>query len=353
MPKGLPKNVKDNLEKCRTSAIAAVDVYNRPGPRFRTAQYIVLITMAWTALLHALFYRKGKRPWYRKPGSAGTGVRYVKIDGDPKHWELSECLKQHYGDKNPPERRNLEFLIGLRNKIEHRHLPELDPALYGECQAALLNLEDLLVQEFGNKWALQEQLAVSLQFSRLIPEEKSKATKALASDAAKSVKEYVETFRGGLPGPTLNSLKYSFTVYLVPKVAGSSSMADAAVEFVKLDQATPDELERLQKLNVLIREKHVPIANLGLYKPGDVVAELGRLLPWQINSHVHVRAWKYHKVRPPAGDAHPERTTPEYCVFDETHEDYVYTKAWINKLASELANAQHFEKVVGSPPQAK
>jgi Domain of unknown function (DUF3644) len=71
MPKA--KNVKDNLEKCRTSAIAAVDVYNRPGPRFRTAQYIVLITMAWTALFHALFYRKGKRPWYRKPGSAGTG----------------------------------------------------------------------------------------------------------------------------------------------------------------------------------------------------------------------------------------------------------------------------------------
>jgi hypothetical protein len=78
--------------------------------------------MAWTALFHALFYRKGKRPWYRKPGSAGTGVRYVKIDGDPKHWELSECLKQHYGDKNPPERRNLEFLIGLRNKIEHRQM---------------------------------------------------------------------------------------------------------------------------------------------------------------------------------------------------------------------------------------
>jgi hypothetical protein len=163
----------------------------------------------------------------------------------------------------------------------------------------LLNLEDLLVQEFGNKWALQEQLAVSLQFSRLIPEEKSKATKASVSDAAKSVKEYVETFRGGLPGPTLNSLKYSFTVYLVPKVAGSSSMADAAVEFVKLDQATPDELERLQKLNLLIREKHVPIANLGLYKPGDVVAELDRLLPWQINSHVHVRAWKYHKLDRP------------------------------------------------------
>ncbi|MBA2301679.1 MAG: hypothetical protein H0W08_03500 [Acidobacteria bacterium] len=99
----------------------------------------------------------------------------------------------------------------------------------------------------------------------------------------------------------LNSLKYSFTVYLIPKVAGSSSIADAAVEFVKLDQATPEELERLQKLNVLIREKHVPIANLGLYKPGDVVAELDKLLPWQINSHVHVRAWKTTGLGRPPG----------------------------------------------------
>ena len=247
--------------------------------------------MAWTALFHALFYRKGKRPWYRKPGSAGTGVRYVKIDGDPKHWELSECLKQHYGEKNPPERQNLEFLIGLRNKIEHRHLPELDPG-------PLRRVSGRNVPRRPVGSGVREQMGAARAASCiatvlcLIPEEKSKATKALASDAAKSVKEYVETFRGGLPGPTFNSLKYSFTVYLVPKVAGSNSMADAAVEFVKLDQATPDELERLQKPNVLIREKHIQIANLRLYKPSDVVAELENLLPWQINSHVHVRAWK-------------------------------------------------------------
>ena len=50
MPKGLSSVVRDNLEKCRSAAIAAVDVYNRPGPRFRTAHYIVLIIIAWTAL---------------------------------------------------------------------------------------------------------------------------------------------------------------------------------------------------------------------------------------------------------------------------------------------------------------
>jgi hypothetical protein len=154
VPKNLRKVVRDNIEKARSSALAAVDAYNRPGPRFRTAQYLVLIIIAWIGAFHAIFYKRGKRPWYRKQ-SSGTGVRYFKVDGEPKHWDLSECVKQYFGDKHPPERKNLEFLIGLRNKIEHRHLPELDPALYGECQSALLNLEELLVQEFGQKWALE------------------------------------------------------------------------------------------------------------------------------------------------------------------------------------------------------
>jgi hypothetical protein len=245
MSKGLPQTVRDNVEKCRSSAIAAVDAYNRPGPRFRTAQYLILIIVAWTALFHAIFYRKGRRPWFRKAGT-GKGLRYVKVDGEPKHWDLADCLRQHFGTAHPPERKNLEFLIGLRNKVEHRHVPELDPALYGECQAALLKLEALLVQEFGQRYALVEQLAVSLQVSQSMPEEKLKATKALASSAARTVKEYVERFRGSLDSPVLNNI-----------------------------------------------------------------------------------------------------------VYDQTHEDYVYTKAWVDKLARDLADPAEFETVVGHPPSPK
>ena len=73
MPKGLPQSVKDNIEKCRAAAIAAVDVYNRPGSRFRTAHYIVLIVIAWTALFHAIFYRKGAKPWCREKGKNPKG----------------------------------------------------------------------------------------------------------------------------------------------------------------------------------------------------------------------------------------------------------------------------------------
>lgn len=348
MPKGLPQVVKDNIEKCRSSAIAAVDVYNRPGPRFRTAHYVVLIIIAWTALFHAIFYRRQRRPWYRvRTTGVGTAVRYVKIDGEPKHWDLSECLKQYYGEKIAPERKNLEFLIGLRNKIEHRHLPQLDASLFGECQGALLNLEAFLVQQFGQKYGLAEQLAVSLQFSQLVPDEKMKAVKLLSTTASRSVRNYVETFRTGLPVDILNSMKYSFSVFLVPRVANRANSADAAVQFVKVDEASPDELARLEKLNILIKEKHIPIANLDLYKPSEIVDALNDRLPNHINIHTHTCAWRHYRVRPGSGVEHPERTKTEFCIYDQVHEDYVYTKAWLELLARELAKPEFVHELTG------
>src|SRR5262249_461935 len=160
-------------------------------------------------------------------------------------WELRECIKQYFGSKNPPERRNLEFLCRLRDKIEHRHLPELDPQLYGECQASLLNLEELLVGTFGAKFGMAEEFAVSLQFSHAVPEAKGTGTKSKIASSAKAVMEFVERYRGTLPTSTLNSMKYSFSVYLVPKVANRESAADVAVRFVKVDEASPEELQRL------------------------------------------------------------------------------------------------------------
>ncbi len=348
MPRGLPKAVKDNLEKCQTAAIAAVEAYNRPGCRFRTAQYLVLIVIAWTAIFHALFYKKGVKPLYKKKNG-----RYERVDGDPKHWDLSECLKQHFAGENPPVRKNLEFLIGLRNKIEHRHLPELDPSLYGECQAALLNLEEMLVASFGETYALTDQLAVSLQFSRVIPSEKKRAARTLASEVAKSVKEYVETFRGSLSSTVLNSMKYSFNVFLVPRVANRKSAADAAVEFVRVDEASDEELSRLEKLNVLIREKRIPIANLDLLKPSQVVAKINERCPHRVSINAHSDAWRHFEVRPHTGDAHPERCKTEYCIYDEPHGDYLYTNAWVEKCVSAFSSTEQFKLITGREPVAQ
>lgn len=354
MSRGLSQPVKDNLEKARDAAIAAVEAYNRPGPRFRTAHFIIMIVIAWTAAYHAYYYKSGRRPWYRsKTAGSGKGVRYIKVDGDPKHWDIAECLKVHFGGTNPPERANLDFLIGLRNKIEHRHLPQLDATLYGECQAALLNLEEFLTREFGSRYALVDQLAISLQFSQTTRAEKRKAAQVLATTSARTVKDYVERFRGGLAGTTLNSMKYSFNVFLVPKLSNRASAADVAVEFVRVDEANESDLERLDRLNVLIREKRVPIANLDLYKPSQVVREVAKACPFKISMGTHTTAWRHFAVRPLGGNPRPEETKSEYCVFDLVHRDYMYTKAWVEKLKQDLSNADRFRTIVGRDPMPK
>lgn len=341
----MPVATREHLDKAIAAATAAVEAYNRPGRRFRTAQYIVLITMAWTAAFHALFHLRRRRPWY----SAGTGkgTRYIKVDGEPKHWELEQCLKQFHGDRNPPERQNLRFLLGLRNKIEHRHLPELDPALYGECQAALMNLEEFIVTEFGPRWSLAEDLATSLQFSHVVPAAKRAAIRKLAASASKSVRDYVEKFRGALPTEVLNSSKYSFSVYLVPKTANRASASDVSVEFIPYDETRPEEMARLEKLTTLIKEKQIPVANLELLKPSTVVQEVRRSVAGPFTTYMHVQAWRHFKVRPSQGDPHPERTRSEYCVYDMPHRDYLYTRAWVALLIRELQDPVKYQEITG------
>ena len=353
MPVKLSQLTKSNLKKCQSAAISAVDSYNRPGPRFRTAIFVVLIVMAWQAFFHAYYYKRKRKPWYQSRKSKHKkGVRYEKIDGEPKHWDLSKCMTEYFGDRQPPERKNLEFLLGLRNKIEHRNLPPLDPILYGECQAALMNLEDYLVREFGVQYGLEESLYLSLQFSRTRPPEQKRAIGALAG-SARTVMEYVERFRGGLNDQVLNDQGYSFRVFLVPKVANHENSADAAVEFLPIDNVDDEQKALLDKLNVLIKDRHIPIANLDTKKPKEVVDAVSNALPFVFKMHHHTMAWKHFEVRPLGNSTKPEHTNQSYCVYDRAHKDYLYTKAWIDKLIRELSDSAKFQQITGKPPEAK
>lgn len=57
------KNLKPYLQKAEDSALLAVEVYNKPAVKFRSAGFIALMTIAWTALLHAVFLRKSIHPY--------------------------------------------------------------------------------------------------------------------------------------------------------------------------------------------------------------------------------------------------------------------------------------------------
>ncbi len=354
MPKGLPSLVKNHLAKARDSAISAVEIYNKPAVVFRSGNYVVLMIIAFTSLFHAVFYRRKQKPWYRKRGTeTRKRPRYEVIDGDPAHWDLAECVRNYYGFDHPPEMENLRFIIGLRNKIEHRSMPRLDPALFGECQALLMNFEDLLVREFGEKYALHESLAMALQFSRQSPKAQQDAQKRLASKSTANVLNYIESFRTALSLDTLSDQRFRFSVYLVPKPANHQKSADFAIEFVHFDSTKPDEMEQLSKLTSLIKEKQVPVANLNHVQAGKVIKEVARGLPFAFNQHHHTACWKHFAVRPSKGKGNPAKTDPSYCIYDKAHDDYLYTPAWTKHLVNELASAETFQAITGFQPKVK
>jgi len=256
----LSNEVKTHLDKARESALLAVETYNRPGASFRSGGFIVLMCIAWTALFHAIFFKRKMKPFYRKE----TNRRHFKlIEGDRKAWELATCVQQHFGANNPPERANIEFFVGLRNKIEHRSMPSLDISVFGECQALLFNFEDLLVREFGDSYALNESLSLALQFSCTRNERQGLAVKRLHKSLARNISLYVDRFRTSLSSEVLGDPRFSYKVFLIPKPANNERSADFAVEFVKFDPSKPEEMERYQRIVSLVKPTTAVVSNLG------------------------------------------------------------------------------------------
>lgn len=348
----VPQVVLDHLAKAREACVAAVENYNKPGRGFRTRTYAILMVVAWTALFHAIFHRRGEKPWYVESGT-GSRVKFKRIDGEPWHWDLAECVRRYYLGDNPPQRANLEFMVRLRNKIEHRDHPELDPALYGECQAMLMNFEELLTAEFGERYAVSGQLAVALQFSILRPDAQEEALRRLQSSSATDLLDFIRQFRGGLPREVVESSSYSLRVFLVPKLANRENSADLAVEFVRYDPTRPEQTEGLRRVAALIKERHVPVASSGLMKPGEVVARLAECLPFRVSMHTHTRAWKVYEVRPGSDSERPQETVSRYCLYDDLSKSYGYTEAWVEHLCRKLSDSEEYERVTGVPAVLK
>ena len=334
MPR-LPKKVKELLEKSRDSALLGVDIYNKPATKFRSYGFIVLMNIAWTSLFHAIFERRGIKYFYRKKDSN----RYVYVDGEKKAWELGECIKEYFEDRNPPCRENLKFFARLRNKIEHKFLPALDPEIYGECQALLLNYEKLMTQEFGNKFGLSESLAIPLQLLSINPEWRNKVLKEIQSIEYRTVKEYIDIFRDSLDEAVWDNSEYSFRVFLVPIIGNRQTSSDLSIEYIPYDLNKPEEMEKYKKMVAFIKEKQIPVVNPGKLKPGDVSQKIRNALEIAFHpSTHHARCWKYYKVRPESNSDQPDKTTTKYCQYDPVHKDYVYTEEWVEFLKSELSD---------------
>jgi len=325
------------IDKAKESAMLAVQCYNNPLALFRTPGYLVLMNIAFTALFHAIFEYKGIDYVYKNT----DGMPKI-IDGEEAAWELSECAKHYFQGKDCPERKNLEFLTKLRNKVEHRFLPQLDITVSGQCQAMLFNFEAVLTKEFSSFFALGHSFALALQFSQVEPFQRE-AVKRIQSKEYDTIRQFIDTFQSDLSIEIFQSSKYAFRAYLIPKVGNRPSSSDIAIEFISLDSLTEEEKEQITKQITLIKEKQVQVANQGKFKPSQVIKRVREETGVVFNTAHHTNAWKFYKVRPSM--LVPNDCQTEFCQYDEPHRDFIYTERWVQFLIEKVRDGQEFEKI--------
>jgi len=349
MPRGLPYNVKQCLEKSRDSALLSIETYNKPAIKFRSGGYIVLMSIAWTSLFHAIFFKQKIKPFYRVKGSKN----FEKKEGDYSYWELKTCVKEYFGsDTANPIRKNLEFFIPLRNKIEHKSLPEIDPDLFAECQALLLNYDKILEKEFGLNYCIRESLSFSLQ---LFPSSKNLIEAIKSNPDARKIKDFINKYRSALSTDVLESGQYSFKAFLV-QVANHKSNDALPIQFVAYDKLSEDEKRDVNRIVAMVKVQEKPVTNSNLILPGEVVKQVQKgldnpkinkcgKLKDKFNQDTHTRCWKKYQIRPKAEDKNPHNTKSTYCIYDKLTGHYGYTQEWVNFLIEKMQDETEYNSL--------
>ncbi|MGK7897705.1 MAG: DUF3644 domain-containing protein [Xenococcus sp. (in: cyanobacteria)] len=325
--------IKILLEKSRKFALMAVSNYNNPLFEFKTHSFIVNLIIAYTALFHAIFEKNSIEYFYRdKDGNPEV------IDGENKAFELTKCCQVYYKDAQNSIKANLEFLIGLRNKIEHRSLPAIDLYVEGECQAAITNYENILTQEFGERYSLGSSLAISMQLTKISQQSRINALKELQTKNYRVIKNYIDKYRDDLDDEISLSQEYRISVFLVPKLGNHAKSADMCIEFIKKEHLTKDELKEYEEAIVLIKNKTNPYK----FKPGRVIELVKKTISSFNTIWLHTQCWKYYKARPKNNDP---TYKGEYCGWIEGFDGYLYTQSWVNFLIEKLADQEEYEKI--------
>lgn len=320
------------LHKSKEFALLAVSIYNNPYTEFKTYGFIVNLNIAFTALFHAIFEKKGVDYFhYDQQGSP------ILIDGDKKAWELSECAENYWNGVVSPEKANIKFLIGLRNKIEHRNLPAIDLTAVGECQSALNNFEEIIVQEFGDNHALTTSLAFAMQLTRVSEQAQIDALKQMQKENYKVVREYMETYREDLNDEIAQSQKYRLRAFLVPKLGNHATTSDLAVEFINVDSLSEEELQNYEQAVAFIKGVENPFR----LKPSRVVELVSKVCSG-FNMTLHTKCWKFYNARPREMD---RAYKGEYSAYMEGFDGYLYSMKWVKFLREELKDAEKLRLV--------
>ncbi|KAB7744157.1 DUF3644 domain-containing protein [Nostocoides sp. F2B08] len=350
-----PPRWQNTLDASVKEACLAVRLYNDAAESRSFEGFVVHMHLAWLYLLHAQFIRDGTdyRYWdsrYKK--------RLLRVDGEPKRWELERCLRERWPSDQEPVRANLSLFIRLRNRLEHRHA-HADTALMitlaGHAHALLLNYEDEVTNQFGDEQSLALRLRIPL-FVGTFSAQGEQALRRLRKSLPPDLRSFLTDYESGLDSDVSHDPRYEFrlraTVELAPKDPDA-----VAVQFTHFDDMTEEERAAVEEMGrkgqVIVRHRRQPVSGLGRLMPKPAAAEVEAGIPYVFNLNHFAAAWRHLKVRPPGGDSNPDRTNPDFCEYDEPTRSYRYTRAYVRHLIKKCGTPEGFKATTGMEARLK
>ncbi len=282
MPRKKIYSIKDELlRKGREAVLAAVQIYNNPNITFKSETFITLSVIGWTYILHAYYRSQGIDYRYYKQMNKRRKYDRTKY-GAYKYWELERCLNDDDCPLDNDTISNLRFLIGIRHEIEHQMTDKIDEYLSAKLQACAINFDYYIIKLFGEKYGLNKDLSLAIQFSPITPDQHE----ALQNNphVTSSVRNFVVDYESDLSDETLKSSRYAYRVLFVPINAKRQGQADQVVEFIKGDSPLAEGVE---KTYTLIKETEKP-----KYRPKEIVDIMKSegYIRFSINKHTDL--WK-------------------------------------------------------------
>lgn len=320
---GLSIRGDELLVKAREAMIAAVHTFNSAGLTFRAELFIVTAIIAWTYLMHSWFKRERIDYRYTKDVD-GQKVVVCTANGGEKYWDLSFCLKHVRCPVERGTRDNLEYLIELRNEIEHRSTSRIDDALCAELQACCINFNDFIRTVFGAQYGLERRLPIALQFVTFGPDQRALLKKA--ATLPRNIETAMDIFQRHLTAEQLADPRFAFRLFMAHRTANRAAGADLAVQLVPAGDEHPEALK--YALKEVEKRK---------FLPSEVVRKIRSEGYNLFTMDDHTRLWKRLAAKDPAKGYGAVAVGSQWCWYE----------TWLNRVREEcIANPDWYGRPV-------
>lgn len=241
------------LDKSKNAVLSAVQNYNNPLTTFRTENFIILMTIGFTALFHAIFEKNG---W-----------PYIEQRQNKTYlYDLTKCFKDFRSRSDTVNKYDKTFLCSLESLIEYfksardlieHQLKDVDDYTYGHCQSWLFCYEHILKNEFGDKFSLKTMLTSAIQFS-------NDFAKPIISQ---ELEDFHQDFYSKIPDDVKESPFFKLKVRIIPyKNIANEDLRQSAI-FVNDPEIVAKYAETDRAIFVNTPKKYLPSEMVDLIKP--------------------------------------------------------------------------------------